>query len=534
MKTAFVLLAVLALASAACPNRCSGHGSCGGSDKCTCFPNWQGSDCSERTCRFDIAWAADHWNDAHYYAECSAKGLCDRETGECVCFEGYSGHACKRSVCPNDCSGHGKCRLVEELPLATDVSAYTAWDGDKIQACLCDGGFYGPDCSQRYCPKGDDPLTICDDAVNSATTYQVQRLALAFGDYNPGVGRTGTRLSAVDGTMDTIEGKTHAYAGALAGSTIALKFTDNTGETWWTNEIFDVFDRDATGASKIEAALEALPNFRIPAVTVAAAAARTGTDLGGRAEYLITFDGASTSGNQNLLSCDFPLGCTTVGCQPWYEQPRHDVYTGIADTVISLTSDSVFTKYNNDKFASDANLGLGIDDTGNYLRADGTDTGVAVTTVVAPTGYADAVIFIDVTAGAGEDPTIDVTTTSQAADNIAVYISYLDENNVQQNEELIPPQRIPEIVDDEDGTGALHLDIGYGLALNIVDRDMGVAAGTIEIHIPRCTVTEEVTAHAEREDIECSGRGSCDSSSGVCSCYEGFYGAHCAEQTILV
>ncbi len=50
------------------------------------------------TCEFGIAWGVDDNNEAHEYAECSAKGLCDRETGECVCFEGYTGAACKRST----------------------------------------------------------------------------------------------------------------------------------------------------------------------------------------------------------------------------------------------------------------------------------------------------------------------------------------------------------------------------------------------------------------------------------------------------
>jgi hypothetical protein len=53
-----LLLALLfaATARAYCPNGCSGHGSCGANDKCSCYlrPNgetaWQGHDCSERTC----------------------------------------------------------------------------------------------------------------------------------------------------------------------------------------------------------------------------------------------------------------------------------------------------------------------------------------------------------------------------------------------------------------------------------------------------------------------------------------------------
>lgn len=43
---------LLGLASAECPNACSGHGTCGTNDMCTCYRNWQAADCSERTCPY--------------------------------------------------------------------------------------------------------------------------------------------------------------------------------------------------------------------------------------------------------------------------------------------------------------------------------------------------------------------------------------------------------------------------------------------------------------------------------------------------
>lgn len=37
-------------------------------------------------------------------------------------------------------------------------NAYT-WDGARIYGCHCDTGYEGYDCSQRACPRGDDPGT---------------------------------------------------------------------------------------------------------------------------------------------------------------------------------------------------------------------------------------------------------------------------------------------------------------------------------------------------------------------------------------
>ena len=42
-------------------------------------------------------WAAAG-DEAHFYAECSGKGACDRKSGACYCYAGFDGAACQRSA----------------------------------------------------------------------------------------------------------------------------------------------------------------------------------------------------------------------------------------------------------------------------------------------------------------------------------------------------------------------------------------------------------------------------------------------------
>jgi hypothetical protein len=58
MKLIIVLITLSALTAcvtASCPNACSGHGSCGSNDQCSCFRNWVANDCSERVCPYGIS-----------------------------------------------------------------------------------------------------------------------------------------------------------------------------------------------------------------------------------------------------------------------------------------------------------------------------------------------------------------------------------------------------------------------------------------------------------------------------------------------
>jgi hypothetical protein len=51
--------------------------------------------------------------------------------GLCVCKNGWKGENCQKVACPNDCSGHGTCKLKT--------------GEDAI--CDCDSGFATTDCS---------------------------------------------------------------------------------------------------------------------------------------------------------------------------------------------------------------------------------------------------------------------------------------------------------------------------------------------------------------------------------------------------
>jgi len=191
-----VVLATISATSAACANDCSGHGECSGAAVCECFTGYYGPDCSNRLCSFGNAFVdtpigdvdgdnevgiqlvkrlhvsnapiseqysgdyaaarstfrdRENWDEAHFYQECSGKGLCDTSTGICECFDGFTGEGCSRVACPNDCSGYGTCKTYEG-------TRYKGWDKEATQYCYCDPGFTGPACQHRVCPSGFDPI----------------------------------------------------------------------------------------------------------------------------------------------------------------------------------------------------------------------------------------------------------------------------------------------------------------------------------------------------------------------------------------
>lgn len=187
-------------------NNCNGHGQCIRYGVCKCQDGWgsasdnstiKANDCSLRICPSGTAWAdlAHYDGSAHNLAECSNAGLCNRKSGQCECFPGFTGSACQRRSCLNDCSGHGRCvskqqaaRMPGALPVNRD-SKYgertqsdnnTVWDALVEFVCICDSSWdvgsdrgqrsdsewFGPDCSLRHCPSANNPATLDIDETS--------------------------------------------------------------------------------------------------------------------------------------------------------------------------------------------------------------------------------------------------------------------------------------------------------------------------------------------------------------------------------
>lgn len=214
-----------------------------------CFPGYIGATCNGRLCPTGLAWAdyPTATDAAHNLAECSAMGSCDRSTGKCSCATGFEGIACERMSCPS-CS-NGRCISMREAAAIQDntnffvATTYSLWDADKIFGCQCDNGYTGFDCSQRTCPKGDDPMTtgqwnevqrlncLCDGCTGTfALTFRRRTTA------NISPTMTAAQLETELEKIDTIHGVTVTLSGSGSticdadGATASITFTNNPGD----------------------------------------------------------------------------------------------------------------------------------------------------------------------------------------------------------------------------------------------------------------------------------------------------------------
>merc|ERR1711937_23371 len=216
------------------------------------------------------------------YTECSSRGNCNYATGVCNCFAGYEGRGCRRTSCPNKCSGHGKCMLNQELhnKQYQSINKYNSqfWDQARSQQCVCDRGFTGFDCSQRICAYGDNPRTQCTEGA--ADDFQLVYMAVDTDDF------------------------------------FTLKFRDAFGGTYTTRPINAHKCQTAGHCNEVQYALMELPNFAIPEVEVDLVNAGLPT---GEKAFLVHFKDPANAGKQNTLECEPVSNPNVDGAAPKYK-----------------------------------------------------------------------------------------------------------------------------------------------------------------------------------------------------------------------
>jgi len=458
------LLGMLGMVAATCPNLCNGHGTCGSNDRCTCFNNWQGADCSERVCAYGLAWvdAPSALNTAHWYAECSNKGICDRETGECACFPGYEGKGCRRSSCPNDCSGHGTCYYINEVAVdSNDPSSgrltlnkgtgdrsnkiyYNNWDANKAQACVCDPYYEGADCSLRQCPRGDNVLTTGN--INAAGQVEAKDQANTVQEF---IIHQGTVAGAMEGTF-------------------TLTFFDLYGGVWETEAISVKDTTAATAANiaaRVEAALENLPNGVLEDVTVTAV--NCGGDTSQTAGTVGGYTGVSCSGDASDVTKE---GCS--GSVEFWNGRLNGGYLGYFVSLIPWMS-AVLK-------AEQTNAGSVSPVAGDYML-----DGQCIDMLVEFSGDQNA----------GQQPLLQVNIAGCTTDGCAPYYGGITDADV-------------------DGTTATAIQTA------VVDVTTRVVSGS--------------NKRMHKERAICAEHGICDSSTGTCGCFSGYYDEDCSKQTVLV
>lgn len=134
-------------------------------------------------------------NTAHGFAECSNKGLCDRNTGVCNCQSGFEGSACQRGAChlfvchvqstpltpfattapvscPTDtngnyCSGQGTCHSMAEAQQHRTINGELS-GVSEVQTLTCTKSSGTFALTYNYATTADIAYNAAASAVKSA------------------------------------------------------------------------------------------------------------------------------------------------------------------------------------------------------------------------------------------------------------------------------------------------------------------------------------------------------------------------------
>ena len=584
-----------------------------------------GADCSLRTCPSGNSWALDS-STPHTYEECSGAGLCDRVTGECSCFEGYTGFSCQRRAsppprarthpllprrftptppfpphlspgsCPNDCSGNGVCRVLAQVSASVSYSA-DAWDANRIQACVCDAGYFGSDCSQRRCPTGDDPLTQCADV--DPKIGQVQEIVVTLGsalthdlaDAGQGTAVLVDGMALFGEDLSTTSAAVRGWIGEDSNVQLRVGATDQFGSVHYAPTSVKAAlapfpggvswaagdESTDSGAASLKVALENIKNFKVSEVSVGSQFTQPGNPALSNVlqkRFLVTFvpDLASSSnvGVQNSLVCDAGYSCSSSGCSPMVVMPflyRYAATDAIPDDL--EVSSSVTLTYFTGKGGLSGNIGNAADSNfklalgaNQYVRLDSSSSprlplGMVPDSdsTLSPATRYDIRVVVAVQAGLSGQ-VFWTRVTYGNAEIAAESIEYVNggASGVWSATKFSTPGFQPTLLGmtyqgfiPADLTASIPDAPGVVLSFpstTVVTTPQAFRFFEILIKLPDCTVNTLPTVdqngdaispvNPKVENIECANRGQCNRDTGLCECFSGFYGVACSKQTTMV
>jgi hypothetical protein len=512
------------------------------------------------------------YDEAHFYAECSGKGTCNRDSGECECYDGYSGSGCSTMACPNDCSGHGVCKRLKE-----QNSNYVAWDRQKTTTCVCDPGYTNNDCSGRVCASGDDPITRNDYHCAEEVAYGAASVA---SDKTACAAKTQLQCNnaKIQCEWERNQQPTILSFGTfhdITSGAFALEYTDEYDEKWTTKTL----DMTAATAAQVEAALEALPNGVVQNVLVDKSTPdadfvtnHAGTNTGTGAFWSVTF--LTNSGDVTSLGVRYTM-TTRARC---YETATSsitadktlcsastiDLSTKTACEAIGTTADANVKACTYvaaaTRTSSDTNGDF--DDLGFCASSTSTNCvyrniGSCAETATSPSVAADATKCADIDDLTTNTECAAETTTASAAVTACTYTASSDPGlgirnakgkcketattSVTANKALCDAVTA---LDTNTACNAVAGSVCTYTAVSNAGNYLGVAffKNFHALSNTRFTFrTDEANAKfylvrsrpGTQENKLCSGRGLCDYSTGLCKCFNGFTDDDCSRQNAL-